>query len=94
VKEVDRITCMARELGKLGVETDELPDGLIVHGGRPTGAVVQSHGDHRLAMALAIAGLASDGPVTVRGAEAIDVTYPDFALSLQAAGAQIDVADL
>jgi 3-phosphoshikimate 1-carboxyvinyltransferase len=87
LKEVDRIAKTACELGKLGVETEELPDGLIVHGGRPRGATVDSHGDHRLAMAFAVAGLATHGTTVVQGAEAIDVTYPNFVEAMQGVGA-------
>ncbi|MBM3501060.1 MAG: 3-phosphoshikimate 1-carboxyvinyltransferase [Armatimonadetes bacterium] len=93
MKEVDRIACTARELAKLGIETEELADGLIVHGGRPKGAAVRSHGDHRLAMAFAVAGLATEGPTTVQGAEAVDVTYPSFVESMRGIGAQIEVVD-
>jgi 3-phosphoshikimate 1-carboxyvinyltransferase len=93
LKEVDRITCMAAELAKLGIETEQLPDGLIVHGGRPHGATVQSHGDHRLAMALAVAGLAADGTTVVEGAEAADVTYPGFVEAMQGVGAHIEARE-
>jgi len=93
MKEVDRIACMSRELAKLGIVTEELPDGLIVRGGRPRGAVVQSHGDHRLAMALAVAGLATEGTTVVQGAEAIDVTYPSFVEAMQGVGAHIEVIE-
>jgi 3-phosphoshikimate 1-carboxyvinyltransferase len=93
MKEIDRIAGMARELAKLGIETEELPDGLIIHGGRPKGAVVKSHGDHRLAMAFAVAGLATEGPVTVEGAEAVDVTYPHFVEAMRGVGANIQAGD-
>lgn len=86
LKETDRISCMAGELGKMGVETRELPDGLVIWPGRmadqappsPRGAELDGHGDHRIAMACAIAGLASQDPVTVLGAEAVSVTFPQF----------------
>lgn len=87
MKEVDRIACTAQELAKLGIEAQELPDGLIVRGGKPKGAVVHSHGDHRLAMALAVAGLGAEGATVVEGAEAIDVTYPTFVADMQRVGA-------
>ncbi len=88
-KETDRIACMREELGKLGIEARELPDGLIIRGGRPRGAAVQSHDDHRVAMALTIAGLAAEGTTTVAGAEAIDVTFPSFVELLQSLGAHL-----
>ena len=79
VKESDRIAALARELAKLGAEIEERPDGLVIEGGRPlTGAVVESGGDHRMAMALAVAGLAASGKTTVRGAEAIKISFPAF----------------
>ncbi len=79
VKESDRIAALAGELSKLGVRVSELADGLILEGGRPLqGTVVDSHGDHRIAMTLAIAGLVAKGQTTVYGAETIDVSFPGF----------------
>lgn len=77
-KETDRIQCMATELRKLGAEVVELRDGLIVTGAELKGAEVDGHADHRIVMALAVAGCAADGVTTIRGAEAAAVTYPDF----------------
>lgn len=78
IKETDRIAVMASELGKLGVDCAELPDGLVIQGGRPRGGLVDGHGDHRVVMALAVCGLGAQSPITVTGAEAADVTYPGF----------------
>lgn len=79
IKETDRIAVMAAELGKLGVNCAELPDGLVIRGGKPpSGGLVDGHGDHRVVMALAVCGLGAQSPVTVTGAEAADVTYPGF----------------
>ena len=70
VKESDRITALVAGLRALGAEAEELPDGFHVRAGpRLTGGRVDAHGDHRLAMAFAIAALAADGPVTIDGAE-------------------------
>lgn len=83
VKESDRIAAMAAGLRTLGAEVAELPDGLVVRG--PTvlgGGVVESHGDHRVAMAFAIAALAARAPVEIRGAEAIAVSDPGFLATL------------
>jgi 3-phosphoshikimate 1-carboxyvinyltransferase len=78
VKESDRLATTAGELGRLGGVVRELPDGLeIVGGSRPRRAEVSSHGDHRLAMCLAVAGLAGAG-ADIEGASAADVSYPSF----------------
>ena len=79
VKETDRITQTAHELSKMGARIDELPDGMVIHGvGRLKGAVVDSHGDHRLAMSLAVAGLVATGVTIIKGAEAASISYPGF----------------
>jgi 3-phosphoshikimate 1-carboxyvinyltransferase len=90
VKESDRIATVATELRKMGADIEERPDGMIVRG--PTrlhGAVVECHRDHRLAMALAVAGLVAEGETVVRGAEAIDDSFPGFVETMQALGAGI-----
>ena len=88
LKETDRIAVMTSELLKLGVDAEELPDGMIIRGRRPgsfrcdspviKGAVVDGHDDHRVVMALAVAALGGCGEVSIRGAEAADVTFPGF----------------
>ena len=79
VKESDRVHTMVTELSKLGARMEELPDGMVIHGtGRLTGGRCRSHGDHRLAMALAVAGLLADGETTVDGAQVASVSYPQF----------------
>ncbi len=79
VKESDRITALVAGLRALGADADELPDGFHVRArGRLTGGRVQAHGDHRLAMAFAVAGLTADAPVTIEGADAAAVSYPSF----------------
>jgi 3-phosphoshikimate 1-carboxyvinyltransferase len=86
IKETDRIAVMRGELAKLGACIEELPDGLAIQGGRKLkSGLVDGHDDHRVVMALAVAALGADGPVTIRGAEAANVTYPGF-LSLIADG--------
>ncbi|MBI5814961.1 MAG: 3-phosphoshikimate 1-carboxyvinyltransferase [Nitrospinae bacterium] len=79
IKETDRIAVMATELGKMGIRCDQTPDSLIIHGGRPKGAVVTSHGDHRVVMSLALLASASEGETVIERAEAVEVTFPDFA---------------
>jgi 3-phosphoshikimate 1-carboxyvinyltransferase len=90
VKESDRIRALASELGKMGVAIEERPDGFRVAGrpaGRGTpfhGARVSSWGDHRLAMALVVAGLLADGPTVVEGIDCIATSYPEFAATCHA----------
>lgn len=84
VKESDRIAALAGELGKLGALVAETPDGMVIEGGaKLRGAKVKSHGDHRIAMALAIAGLAAEGDTSIDGAEAVAVSYPGFMKALR-----------
>jgi 3-phosphoshikimate 1-carboxyvinyltransferase len=87
-KESDRITALGQELSRLGVDFNETPDGFVIRGGGPPdGGEVQSHGDHRLAMSLAVCGLAARRPVQVDGAEIIAESFPSFMSVLQALGA-------
>lgn len=79
VKESDRIKVLVEELGKLGAQIQELPDGLEIVGPTPLkGGIVQAHGDHRIAMSLEIASLFSSEPVRVQGTHCIDVSFPEF----------------
>ncbi len=78
VKESDRIRTVVRALRAVGVLAEELPDGLVVYGGRIRGGTVDSVGDHRIAMAFAVAGLLSEEGVAVEGAECAAVSFPDF----------------
>ncbi len=79
VKESDRIKTTVQELSRLGADIQELPDGMVIRGtGRLMGAVGRSHGDHRLAMTLGIAGLLAQGETEVRGAETASISYPGF----------------
>jgi 3-phosphoshikimate 1-carboxyvinyltransferase len=84
VKESDRIATMAEGLRRMGAVVEERPDGLSVRGPATLqGATVDSHGDHRVAMALAVAGLVASGPTTIEGAECVAVSYPNFFAQLQ-----------
>lgn len=83
VKEVDRLAALSGELAKLGVQVAEQPDGLRILGGRRLrGAVVRSRGDHRMAMALAIAGLFADGETRVEDVACVETSFPGFAAAL------------
>lgn len=90
IKETDRIAVMCRELSRLGADIRELPDGLAIKGtGGLKGGKVGGHGDHRVVMALAVAGLASDAPIEVDTAESSRVTFPSFFDLMQSIGADI-----
>ena len=79
VKESDRISALVAGLRALGADADELPDGFHVRARRPLpGGVVDAVGDHRLAMAFAVAALGATGPTTILGASAVDISYPGF----------------
>ena len=84
VKESDRIGSLARGLRTLGATVTERPDGIEILGGGLRGGVVDAGGDHRMAMAFAAAGLLAGEPVTVRGAEAVQISYPGFFETLRA----------
>lgn len=79
LKESDRIRTTVRELRRLGAGIQELADGMVIQGtGCLKGGACGSHGDHRLAMTLAVAGLLAQGETVVRGAEASSISYPGF----------------
>jgi 3-phosphoshikimate 1-carboxyvinyltransferase len=78
LKETDRIAVMREELSACGAEIEERPDGLIIRHSPLKGGTVESHGDHRVAMALAVGALGADRPVAIHNAEAVGVTVPEF----------------
>ncbi len=84
LKESDRIATVVEGLRGLGAEIDATDDGFVVRGtGRLPGGRLRAHGDHRLALLGAVAGLASEDGVTVDGMEAAEVSYPGFAADLK-----------
>ncbi|CEP67704.1 Enolpyruvate transferase domain, partial [Moorella glycerini] len=92
VKESDRITMVARELDRMGANIQARPDGFLikgVKGGRLQGTVVDSHGDHRLGMALAVAALVAEGPTVIKGAECMAISYPHFVADLARLGVEV-----
>lgn len=93
IKETDRITTMRLELTKLGAKVTELPDGLVIEGGSLKATEVDGHHDHRIAMALAVAGSALSGQTTVHTAEAATVTFPTFMDCLRRLGADIATSE-
>jgi len=79
VKESDRIRSMATELRKMGAEIEEFEDGLSIRGrSELKGAFIESYGDHRIAMATAMAGLIADGTTTINGVSAVNISFPGF----------------
>jgi 3-phosphoshikimate 1-carboxyvinyltransferase len=85
VKESDRIAAIARELGRMGVRVEERPDGMAIAGGqRVHGARVSSGGDHRMAMALTVAGLVADGETVVDDTACVATSFPTFVDTLNA----------
>ncbi len=92
-KESDRISALCQELRKLGVEVEEFKDGFQIKGEKMwPEARSNSHGDHRLAMSLALAGLAADAAVRVRDSQVVSETFPDFSPQLALLGASLEEA--
>ncbi|NQU42737.1 3-phosphoshikimate 1-carboxyvinyltransferase, partial [bacterium] len=94
VKETDRIEVMAHELQRMGVDVEELPDGLVVHGanGKIQGSnLLNGHGDHRIVMALSLAAMAADSPSRIDTAEAVAVTFPDYVGLMKSLGAAMQI---
>jgi 3-phosphoshikimate 1-carboxyvinyltransferase len=89
VKESDRIAVMCEQLRRLGVTLEELADGAIITGGAVQGGTVDSHGDHRIAMSLAVLALVAEGPVTIENAEWISTSYPGFVEDMRGLGAEM-----
>ena len=84
------LSLLAAELRKLGAKIEEQPDGFTVEGPTPLqGAPVESHGDHRLGMALVVAGLVASGETVVQGADCIADSFPGFARVLAQLGAEL-----
>jgi 3-phosphoshikimate 1-carboxyvinyltransferase len=89
LKETDRIKVMCEELSKMGATITELPDGLVIKTSKLKGTRVSGHDDHRIVMALAIAGLNIKGDTVIDTAEAVNVTFPEFGELIQASGGNI-----
>jgi 3-phosphoshikimate 1-carboxyvinyltransferase len=89
-KESDRLSDTVNELGKMGIKAEVTDNAMIVYGGRPKGAEVEAHNDHRLAMSLAIAALFAGGSSIISGAESVSKSYPGFLSDLAKLGARIE----
>ena len=94
VKESDRLAVMAEGLARLGVEHELLADGIWIRGGGSgfSGGVVDSHGDHRIAMAFAMASCRASGPLEIRDVANVATSFPGFVQTARSAGLQIDAA--
>jgi 3-phosphoshikimate 1-carboxyvinyltransferase len=92
-KESDRIAMMARALNAVGANVEELPDGLVIQGGGLSGGVVDSDGDHRIAMAFAVASLLCSGPVEILKTDQVATSFPTFTTVAAAAGLHVEVAE-
>ncbi len=77
IKESNRLEAMVIELNKIGIEAKELPDGLMVQGGKPTAASIKTYNDHRIAMSFAIAGLLTPG-IEISDKKCVDKSFPEF----------------
>ena len=86
LKETDRIAVMAAELAKMGADVEELPDGLLIKESSLQAADLCGHGDHRVVMALSLAGMAVEGQSSIDTAESVNVTFPDYVKLMQSLG--------
>ncbi len=90
-KETDRIKCMAEELKKIDVTVEELPDGLIIKGSKPKSTQLNGRSDHRIVMAMSLAGLRLNDECSIDTAEAINVTFPNYVELMQSLGADMQL---
>lgn len=93
VKESDRIQAMADGLEILGVDAKATPDGIIIHGGLIGSGEVESHGDHRIAMAFAMAGLQAGGTIQINDCANVATSFPDFVGLASKTGLDVDELD-
>jgi len=93
LKETDRIAVMAQELGRMGANIQEQPDGLIIKQSKLCAARLRGHGDHRIVMALSLAGMSLDEPSVIDTAEAVNVTFPEYVDLMRSVGADLHIID-
>jgi 3-phosphoshikimate 1-carboxyvinyltransferase len=82
LKESDRLAALAKELRKTGIAVEEHADGLVIHGGRPCGARIETYNDHRIAMGFAILGLVVPG-MEIEGETCVGKSFPGFWKTLE-----------
>ncbi len=92
VKESDRIQVMADGLQALGVHAQPTPDGIVIQSGPINGGTVDSHGDHRIAMAFAVASLRASAAITIHDCDNVNTSFPGFVELANQAGFKIDVS--
>ncbi len=91
IKETDRIKVMTEELSRMSVDIKEREEGIIVHKSQLNGSKVRGHNDHRIVMALSLAGLIAEGKTEITTAEAVNVTYPTYVKSMKSLGAKFEI---
>jgi 3-phosphoshikimate 1-carboxyvinyltransferase len=89
VKESDRIRTMTEGLLKLGINVIEYPDGVMIEGGKLTGGLVNSYGDHRVAMAFALASLGAQSEISVSNCDNVSTSFPNFVELARTVGLKI-----
>jgi 3-phosphoshikimate 1-carboxyvinyltransferase len=93
LKETDRIQVMCSELKKMGADIEELQDGLIIRKSKLTGCEVSGHNDHRIVMALAVAGLNIEGQTIIDTAEAMNITFPEYVGLMNSCGGKVELIE-
>jgi len=83
---------MEEGLKTLGIDASSTADGMVIRGGVPGGGTVQSHGDHRIAMAFAMCGLCADDRIIIEDARNVATSFPDFLHTAQLAGLRIEAS--
>ncbi len=91
IKETDRIRVMATELSKMGADIEELEEGLIIRQSELKGTRVSGYNDHRVVMALSLAGMIAQGETEIDGAESVNITFPGYVEKMCQLGAQMEV---
>jgi 3-phosphoshikimate 1-carboxyvinyltransferase len=84
---------MARALNAIGANVEERPDGLVIEGGALSGGVIDSDGDHRIAMAFAVASLLCSGPLEILRTDQVATSFPTFTAVAAAAGLDVEVKE-
>ncbi len=90
-KETDRLSAMAAALSSVGIDVEEAADGLTIVGGPMRSGIVDAREDHRIAMSMAIAALAADGPIEIRDTDNVATSFPSFAETVRSLGLKVDV---